>query len=73
MRHRVLGGLGVVAGVVSAIALVLTPTVLPTGLLQRVGLTVADIWIATSAVAIAGGKLRAAPRPRHARPIFAVW
>jgi hypothetical membrane protein len=71
--HRVLGGLGLVAGVVSAISLVLTTTGLPTGLLQRVGLTVADIWIATSAVAIAGGKLRAAPRPRHARPIFAVW
>jgi uncharacterized protein DUF998 len=71
--HRALGGLGLVAGVVSAVSLVLTTTNLPTGLLQRVGLTAADIWIATSAVAIAGGQLRAAPRPRHARPIFAVW
>jgi hypothetical protein len=71
--HRVLGGLGLVAGVVSAVSLVLTTTNLPTGLFQRLGLTAADIWIATSALAIAGGKLRAAPRPRHARPIFAVW
>ena len=56
--HRALSGFGVVAGAVSAIALVLTTTGLPTGLFQRLGLTAADIWVATSALAIAGGKLR---------------
>jgi hypothetical membrane protein len=55
--HRALAGLGVVAGAVSAISLVLTTSGLPTGLFQRLGLTAADIWIATSALAIAGGNL----------------
>ena len=55
--HRTLAAAGVVAGAVSAISLVLTTTNLPTGLFQRVGLTAADIWIATSALAIAGGRL----------------
>jgi hypothetical membrane protein len=61
--HRVLGGFGVVAGAVSAIALVLTTTSLPTGLFQRLGLTAADIWVATSALAIASGKLRMTSPP----------
>ena len=59
--HRTLGGLGVVAGVVSGIALVLTRTSLPTGLFQRLGLTAGDIWIGTSAVAISTGRLREEP------------
>ncbi len=57
--HRALAGMGVVAGAVSAISLVLTTTSLPTGLFQRLGLTAADVWIATSALAIASGRLRA--------------
>ena len=48
-----LAAAGVVAGAVSAIALVLTTTGLPTGLFQRIGLTAADIWIAASGLAIA--------------------
>lgn len=61
--HRALGGFGVVAGAVSAISLVLTTTNLPTGLFQRLGLTMADIWVVTSALAIAGGKLRMTSPP----------
>ncbi len=61
--HRALGGFGVVAGAVSAISLALTTTNLPTGLFQRLGLTVADIWVATSAIAIASGKLRVKSPP----------
>ncbi len=59
--HRSLGGLGIVAGAVSAISLVLTASSLPTGLFQRLGLTAADVWIATSALAISGGRLRVKP------------
>lgn len=56
--HRALGAAGVVAGTVSTIALVLTTTGLPTGLFQRLGLTATDIWIATSGIAIASGRIR---------------
>ncbi len=59
--QRALAAAGVVAGAVSAISLVLTTTGLPTGLFQRVGLTATDIWIVTSALAIAGGRLRPMP------------
>ena len=59
--HSGLAGLGVVAGAISGISLVLTTSSLPTGLFQRLGLTAADLWIATSALAIAGGKLRPTP------------
>jgi hypothetical membrane protein len=59
--HRALAAAGVVAGTVSAISLVLTTTGLPTGLFQRLGLTATDIWIATSALAIAGGRIRKTP------------
>lgn len=46
-----LAGAGVVAGVTSLVALGLSSTALPTGLFQRVGLTVTDVWImATAAV-----------------------
>ena len=55
-----LGGLGVVAGAVAGVALVLTTTSLPTGLFQRLGLTAGDIWIATSALVIAAGRIRVA-------------
>ena len=57
--HRALAGFGFVAGAVSAIALALTTTNVPTGLFQRLGLTAADIWIATSASAIVTGRLEA--------------
>ncbi|MEO5838319.1 MAG: DUF998 domain-containing protein [Acidimicrobiales bacterium] len=59
--HRALAGFGLTTGAVSAIALVLTTTSLPTGLFQRVGLTAADIWIATSASAMVLGRLEAPP------------
>jgi hypothetical protein len=62
LGHRALATAGVVAGAVSAIALVLTTTGLPTGLFQRLGLTATDIWIASSGLAIAGGLLREIPR-----------
>jgi hypothetical protein len=55
--HRVLGALGLVAGIVSAVALALTAGDLPTGLFQRLGLTAADVWIAGSALAIAVGRV----------------
>jgi uncharacterized membrane protein YczE len=50
----------VAAGITSAIALALSLTGLPTGLFQRIGLTVGDAWIVVAAVAIRGGHL--APR-----------
>ena len=59
--HRTLAASGIVAGTVSAIALALTTTGLPTGLFQRLGLTATDLWIATSGVAIASGRLRVMP------------
>ena len=64
--HRLLGGLGVIAGAVAGVALVLTTTSLPTGLFQRLGLTAGDIGIATSALAIAAGQIRVVP-PRRPR------
>lgn len=42
---------GVAAGATSLAALGLSATALPTGLFQRVGLTVTDVWIVASAVA----------------------
>jgi hypothetical protein len=59
--HRALAAAGVVAGTVSAIALALTTTGLPTGLFQRLGLTATDIWVATSGIAIASGRLSVRP------------
>jgi hypothetical protein len=58
--HRALARFGLASGSVSAIALVLTTTNLPTGLFQRIGLTSADVWIATTGLLIAGGRLRGA-------------
>lgn len=63
MGHHRLARFGVAAGLTSATALVLTTTGLPTGLFQRVGLTVSDAWIITSALAIARGVV---PRVPHA-------
>jgi hypothetical protein len=63
--HRLLAVGGIAAGVVSALSLVLTFSSLPHGLLQRLGLTVVDVWIGGSAVAIALGRLR--PTRRGAR------
>ena len=51
--HRALAALGVVAGAVSTVSLVLTTTAAQKGLFQRVGLTATDLWIAVSAVTIA--------------------
>ena len=55
--HRRLAQAGVAAGVVSAGALAVTTTGLPTGLFQRIGLTVSDVWIIASAVLIRRGAL----------------
>jgi len=46
---------GVAAGITSTIALALTATGLPTGLFQRVGLTVSDVWIVAAALAMRRG------------------
>ena len=64
--HRGLAGLGVAAGAVSGISLILASSSLPTGFFQRLGLTAADIWIVASAVAIASGAVRPT-RPSPAR------
>lgn len=55
MGHRRLARTGIAAGVTSALALAATTTGLPTGLFQRVGLTVSDAWIIATAVAITRG------------------
>jgi hypothetical membrane protein len=65
--HRGLAGLGVAAGAVSGISLVLASSRLPTGFFQRLGLTAADIWIIASAVAIASGAVRPTPKSSPAR------
>ena len=57
MGHRRLARFGIAAGITSAITLALTTTGLPTGLLQRVGLTVSDGWIVATALAITRGTL----------------
>ena len=56
---------GVAAGVVSAVALLLTTTSLPHGLFQRVGLTASDAWIVASAVAMLADRKTV---PRCVRP-----
>ncbi|MEO5900555.1 MAG: DUF998 domain-containing protein [Ilumatobacteraceae bacterium] len=59
--HRTLGRLGVVAGAVSGLALLASVAGgVPTGLSQRVGLTVGDVWIGASALLIASSRLRQA-------------
>ena len=57
--HRRLARFGVAAGVTSAVALALTTTGLPTGLFQRVGLTVSDAWIIATALAVRRGLIGA--------------
>jgi len=58
LGNRGLAALGIACGSVSAVSLVLASTSLPTGLFQRVGLTVTDLWVATSAIAILRGRIR---------------
>ena len=58
MGHPRLARFGIAAGLTSATALALTTTGLPTGLFQRVGLTVSDAWVITSALAISRGVLQ---------------
>lgn len=64
LRHgyRGLAGLGVAAGAVSGISLLLASSRLPTGFFQRLGLTASDIWIVASAIAIASGAVGPMPR-----------
>ncbi len=52
LGYRRLARFGVAAGLTSAVALALTTTGLPTGLFQRVGLTVSDAWIVGTALTI---------------------
>ena len=61
MGHHRLARFGIAAGLTSATALALTTTGLPTGLFQRVGLTVSDAWIVASALAISRGVLQRGP------------
>lgn len=61
--HRALADAGVAAGAVSAVALLLTLTNLPTGAFQRLGLTVTDLWVVASALAIATGRLAGPASP----------
>jgi hypothetical membrane protein len=56
--QRTLAATGVTAGVVSTISLALTVSSLPTGLFQRLGLTVVDAWVVASAVAMTRGRLK---------------
>lgn len=56
--HPVLARLGVGVGSVAAVSLALTTTGLPTGLFQRLGLTAGDVWLASTGVAIAAGRVR---------------
>jgi hypothetical protein len=63
MGHRRLALSGLVAGIASAIALALTTTPLPSGLFQRIGLTVSDAWIIATALAISRGVVGARNRP----------
>lgn len=62
MGHHRLSRFGVAAGVASATALALTTTGLPSGLFQRVGLTVTDAWIIASALAITRGVVQRIPQ-----------
>ena len=62
MDHRRLARCGYAAGFTSAIALAATTTGLPTGLFQRVGLTVSDAWIIASALVIRRGVRPRIPR-----------
>ena len=55
--HRRLAAFGLVAGSIASISLLLTTTGLPTGLFQRLGLSAGDVWIATTGVMIATGRL----------------
>lgn len=55
LGHRGLARFCVAAGLTSATALALTTTGLPTGLFQRVGLTVSDAWIIATALTVVRG------------------
>jgi hypothetical membrane protein len=63
LGHRRLARFGIAAGLVSAIALPLSATNLPTGVFQRLGLTVSDAWIMASALAIRQGVIGALGSP----------
>lgn len=62
MGHRRLALSGLAAGLTSAIALALTTISFPTGIFQRVGLSVSDAWIFATALAISRDRCSA---PRH--------
>ncbi len=54
---------GVATAAISAVSLVASLTVGPTGLFQRIGLTVVDVWIVVVAMLVTGGHLHPHPRP----------
>ncbi len=60
--HRRLARTGAIVGAVSGTALLLSQGGTWSGLFQRVGLTVGDVWIVASAVSILSGRLTA-PTP----------
>ena len=57
--HRRLACFGAIAGAVSGTSLLLSSVGDWSGLFQRVGLTVSDVWIVASAGAILSGRLTA--------------
>ncbi len=61
--HRALGITAIAAATVSAMSLALTTTSLPTGLFQRLGLTVSDLWVVALALAISTGRVTGSTRP----------
>lgn len=64
MGHRRLARSGLAAGLTSVTALALTTTGLPTGLFQRVGLTVSDAWIIATALTVLRGVHQRVPRAK---------
>ncbi len=63
LGHHRLALAGLVASTVSAISLATSLTPAPTGLFQRIGLTVVDVWIVVVATLLALGRLTEAPKP----------
>jgi hypothetical protein len=56
--HGALAATGVAVGALSTISLALTESSLPTGLFQRFGLTVVDVWVVATAMAMTLGWLK---------------
>lgn len=57
LGHHRLARAGIAASTIAAIALATSLAAAPTGLFQRIGLTVVDVWIVTTALLQAQGRL----------------